>query len=305
MKKIVFLIVTIVAMLSTSAQNLDSFDSFFGKDSTFWNVGFYIIDLPVANMGYYVSGDTSLDGHNYKLINEYEYYYPGFSEEQDNGLICMMREDTLTGRLWFRYLDGREVMVVDMSLSVGDTIGPIAIEPLSIGSWDSTGYYVVIREENNPGGKTLYLRGAVDGRPNEMTFIEGIGSDALFWQAWTSRQRPFFGNCGSDLFCVHKDGEHVYQGFEGLEDCKAPFLEINAVGNQGKMTLCPNPTTDRITIDGLQGVCHIDLYNALGKHVKSMSGDNRTIDVADLPMGVYLIRITAGNHSFTTKLIKK
>ena len=52
----------------------------------------------------------------------------------------------------------------------------------------------------------------------------------------------------------------------------------------------PNPTKDRIVIEGIEAV-KVQVYNALGKMVKTETGSNE-ISVSGLPEGVYLLRIT-------------
>ena len=71
----------------------------------------------------------------------------------------------------------------------------------------------------------------------------------------------------------------------------ANFVSIDAVDEtEGKsFTLWPNPAFQTVYIDGVE-VDEVQVYNTLGQVVKTMRGTNE-ITVAELPQGVYLVRI--------------
>jgi len=58
-------------------------------------------------------------------------------------------------------------------------------------------------------------------------------------------------------------------------------------------TVHPNPTTGTATIIG-QGLKSAEVYNTLGQHVASATGDDEwfTVDLSGLPVGVYFVNIT-------------
>ncbi|MCR5064616.1 MAG: C10 family peptidase [Bacteroidales bacterium] len=60
-------------------------------------------------------------------------------------------------------------------------------------------------------------------------------------------------------------------------------------------TLYPNPATNSVTVNGLNGVAVI--FDIMGRQVKSiaLNGDSATIDISNLPNGLYIIR--SGNTS--------
>jgi photosystem II stability/assembly factor-like uncharacterized protein len=71
----------------------------------------------------------------------------------------------------------------------------------------------------------------------------------------------------------------------------ANFVSIDAVDEtEGKsFTLWPNPASQTVYIDGVAAV-EVQINNALGQEVKTVRGTNE-ITVAELPQGVYLVRI--------------
>ena len=67
------------------------------------------------------------------------------------------------------------------------------------------------------------------------------------------------------------------------------------------VTIYPNPATDRVVIEGIEAA-EVQVYNALGQIVKTVRDANE-IPVADLPQGVYMLRIAdAEGRIFTEKV---
>lgn len=56
-----------------------------------------------------------------------------------------------------------------------------------------------------------------------------------------------------------------------------------------ELFIYPNPAKEKVTIEGIEAT-EVEVYNALGRLVKTMQGSNE-ISVAELPQGVYLLRI--------------
>ena len=71
----------------------------------------------------------------------------------------------------------------------------------------------------------------------------------------------------------------------------ANFVSIDAVDEtEGKsFTLWPNPASQTVYIDGVEAD-EVQVYNTLGQEVKTVRGTNE-ISVAELPQGIYLVRI--------------
>ena len=79
---------------------------------------------------------------------------------------------------------------------------------------------------------------------------------------------------------------------------------ITGVGegeDKGGITILPNPTNGVVRIEGAN-VAEVQVYNALGRLVKTMQGSNE-ISVAELPQGVYLVRILdAEGRAYTNRV---
>ena len=85
----------------------------------------------------------------------------------------------------------------------------------------------------------------------------------------------------------------------------AAFFEGTGVDEDGlaNVSLYPNPANDIIHIEGLEGEHEVQIYNAIGMLVMTttLQGDSE-INICDLPIGYYLIRID--NHR-AVKFIKE
>lgn len=69
--------------------------------------------------------------------------------------------------------------------------------------------------------------------------------------------------------------------------------------------LYPNPTTDVINITGLSQPVAIELYSIHGRLLKSINQVENSIDISDLPAGVYILNLTLWNKATKRNIIVK
>ncbi len=65
----------------------------------------------------------------------------------------------------------------------------------------------------------------------------------------------------------------------------------------------PNPTTDYIVVSGLTGSSKAEIYYVTGQLVQETTFTNETRMDFSLTAGVYLVKVSNGNQSFTRKII--
>lgn len=94
------------------------------------------------------------------------------------------------------------------------------------------------------------------------------------------------------------------------ENLSAGILDVAKNSNQ--WTIYPNPSSDRITVESLDPTAQVEaitLYDLTGKRIKTVNYEvfdqSQSIDVADLPGGVYVLNIESGQTVFTKKFVKK
>jgi hypothetical protein len=100
---------------------------------------------------------------------------------------------------------------------------------------------------------------------------------------------------------------------ENPEACIDFIVPLGNVGisENPRMTnfnLYPNPAGDQLTVDNIDGVNKIEVFNVMGEVVKSINNLSTaavTIRTSDLTSGVYFITLYNENDVQTTKFIKK
>ena len=73
-----------------------------------------------------------------------------------------------------------------------------------------------------------------------------------------------------------------------------------------RIHLYPNPTTSTIEINGLPGVCQIELFNVMGNKCKSLLSNsvNASFDISEMKSGTYFTFIRNETSAYTYKIIK-
>ena len=101
---------------------------------------------------------------------------------------------------------------------------------------------------------------------------------------------------------------HVYQGDNIIRDPRAPAPSAIAQIGDIVSNIYPNPATTQLTIDlKEEGRADVTIYNVLGQAIQQESLNNlqTTIDIANLPAGVYMVKVMQNNKAHTVKLFKE
>lgn len=78
-----------------------------------------------------------------------------------------------------------------------------------------------------------------------------------------------------------------------------------SVQTEDQFNLYPNPTSDKVTIDG-PGAYNGAIYNSIGQKVISLDANGmETIDVSKLPEGFYTVQLSTSKGILTERLIIK
>ena len=81
-------------------------------------------------------------------------------------------------------------------------------------------------------------------------------------------------------------------------------LEVIDIQSPSSIKVYPNPTSDFITFENnnSEQFLSIDLLDYAGKHIKSFTPNNASINLSDLTTGIYLLQITTEKGNFCEKI---
>lgn len=91
-------------------------------------------------------------------------------------------------------------------------------------------------------------------------------------------------------------------------EAECDFLNVSDSSLKSKVSIYPNPAQDYIEFKNLESmkIVSVNIYDASGKAVKSINGNQSRVNVQDLPKGVYIVKAKTSSHiTLTDKLIKK
>ena len=265
------------------AGRVKSYKSIFGNDTTQWN---YLTSYNVADLLYTLIykayGDTLMNDTNYRWLYE-DYYQWGMV----SGVAGMIREDTMTGRVWVRYLeDTADYLIMDLSLDVNDTF---LIRNKIDSKYDKK---VKVEEiEYNQYGKNVVL-----GR-DYGSFIEGVGTDIMI--------RAFEYDTYYELLCAYQDDELIYVG--PRDTCNLWINTGTHDARQGNFKIYPNPASGPIMFETVEaGPWTVRISSLDGQLLYStkIEGDNRQIDLSPFAQGIYFITVRSRDFVVTQKVVK-
>ena len=265
----IYTLLALLLMAGGVTMQAQEYESYFGADSTRLNVLQYCIDWVTTGYMEINTADTvHVNGHDYLHATPRGIFF-------ENAELYF-REETATGRLYryFPMIDEEEVLLCDMSLTVGDTF-------YQISNWGTAHPSVVESVSFENGRKVIRFALPVYPWHDALTFREGI-----FPNNFPIGYLDYYG-CESNLLCEYKDGKQVFENPE-YNTC---YIDETSVQEQDlqHVSLYPNPAKETVLIEGITAA-EVQVYNALGQMVKTVK-DNNEINVAGLPEGAYLLRI--------------
>ncbi|MCB9299802.1 MAG: T9SS type A sorting domain-containing protein [Lewinellaceae bacterium] len=235
----------------------------------------------------WLEGDSMLDATTYKIV-----WAVNCGDPQPSGFL---REDTSTGRLWFRENgQSAEKLIMDLSLQEGDIF--------YFDDASSSPYEIAVdKVEIIDGRRVVFFSkeqiNCITVEDLPIRFIEGIGpSPGFFYSAspLNSISIPLL------LSCVLKGDSLLYQetavSWVGCDyDCiTADIGELQYP--PVKVTLSPNPFSEStsITITGLsQRAVYFSLYGPRGRLLRreQLLSPSFELRRGALPAGLYFYRI--------------
>ena len=224
---------------------------------------------------YTVSGIKLLDNDNNVLAAKHNNYH--FSGNDDDGDYTNREHVYLHNVI---HEDGYG-NVVEWTVS--------ELLPMDFGQWIEE--IIVIDYENN---FAYYLHNNLDGSPIDSVFIEDItfsrtDSTIIHINAW-----DWASGSTHDL-----DYLKIYAEYD---DTPVYVKESNP--NLNEIIIFPNPATDIINLQEITGKYKYKIINLTGRILQAGTEKENTINIQNIPVGIYILQITNNNQIFTNKFIK-
>ncbi|MDT0557084.1 T9SS type A sorting domain-containing protein [Ichthyenterobacterium sp. W332] len=89
----------------------------------------------------------------------------------------------------------------------------------------------------------------------------------------------------------------------GMESFMFSLLNVEEVTNNLELSVYPNPTKDRVTIQTEMLLDHVELYDITGKRIAIFY--TKDINVSNLNSGVYLMKIRLENATVVKRVVKE
>ena len=172
-----------------------------------------------------------------------------------------------------------------------------------------------LREE-----KILYDFADIESYDPDGKFFQYAGDDCSYYSSESS-DTPL-GNWATEWRALHTENTDWYNCEAAHSDALnanlkayAAWAMFVAIANNNVMSVSaiskmalsvyPNPVTNVLSIDSETPLTKVEVYSMLGKKVKEVNSDFKSISTNNLSNGVYIIRIYSENGLATKKLIKR
>ena len=88
----------------------------------------------------------------------------------------------------------------------------------------------------------------------------------------------------------------------------ANLINTEGLGEQGNIIVVyPNPVSDKLTVEAAEAIGTVEVYNLVGALVYSQKDCSNKVEIntADLPSGIYFVRLTMGEGTQVRRFVKK
>ena len=158
--------------------------------------------------------------------------------------------------------------------------------------------YIRAKFTENGWGVSMLWEEDMPGVGRSVAYTE---DDGLSWTFYSGYGLPTY-----RLYDIDGTDTTFYISCAGGNVLKSRQFTLMGTGENVSQVVAvyPNPARGRVVIEGIEAV-EIQVYNTLGRVVKTVWGTNE-IPVADLPQGVFMLRIMdAEGKVYTNKITKR
>ncbi len=238
--------------------------------------------------------------------------YPGVAQSEDNGETWTLKEDVTNitvGISYAHFYDKNHIRLFGVfQVSEYNCYGLLdtydGFDSFETVGGETSGYfqfyeeYIRAKFTENGWGVSMLWEEDMPGVGRSVAYTE---DDGLSWTFYSGYGLPTY-----RLYDIDGTDTTFYISCAGGNVLKSRQFTLMGTGENVSQVVAvyPNPARDRVVIEGIEAV-EIQVYNTLGRVVKTVRGTNE-IPVADLPEGVFMLRIMdAEGKVYTNKITKR
>lgn len=270
-----------VALIAQQPSFPDSnvvFVNSFYQELPFGQIGWPYQLMEVTN--FCVDGSDTLIANDTfkKVIKCPEQVYHGAYRSENRKVYFVPKDST------------NQFLLYDFSVEVGDTIPQVYFEYFYGDGMFLTDYVIYHID-------TIFVNGNPHKRIND-NWVEGIGNLQGFLL------EPFFNisQYRVELTCMSIENT-VYFPMQDVTPCPLDLAVSDVI--LPKIAISPNPTSDKLIIEGINDAAEINVINAQGKTVDFRRLSTHELAVSDLVAGVYFVQVTQNKQLAIVKFVKK
>jgi len=305
-KKLFFMLplAILLGIFTASAQNMNDDYHPLVQEGKVWVQSIIKPDQKEAWFFYSLHSDTIVNGKKYKKMYESRGQYT--QHPYDWNVRYLFREDE-NRKVWIKPVYATdEYLLYDFSLQIGDTVKcyypyhwPTNLPPVLVSEITDYNYFGDVR-------KVFWFTETISDFGK--CWIEGIGSS----YGPTKEATPY-----SEVFlkCYYEKRDLVYCRdfiYDFLHICYLPFLGFLDIGendydvNAG-INIYPNPANDILFIENSKNIDirTISILNIYGQIVREFEPHTTQLEISNIPVGIYFLKIATEQGDVMKKVIKQ
>lgn len=282
--------ITLLLLLSFFINHNSYSQKYIDKTSQWYEVTGDVYDNWYTFSNQRVEKDTILNGKEYyKMLTTYDDLYldsstfDTLSYKKGMHSTWYLREDD---KKFYRFSDGKENLIIDFNLKIGDTVGPLYLSQKVI-SIDSFMFKGQMRKKY----KTSFSQYIYEGIAGSTGITTGVN--------WFPSES--FGR----LKCYYQDGESIDLepiccALHAMTDTclyiEPKTTAINEIYRWNDLNVYPNPATDVLHFG--QPLNNVRIFNLLGEEVIVSKQTSSSISIQSLPNGMYVLKSSGRTAKF-------
>ncbi len=251
-----------------------------------------------------VTKESTIDGVNY-YYNTIDTVYNDSILSANSTLSLTVASGEITGDTLFGYLNNSLTLILDLKdfMAVYDTA---SVDPYVMGIDDDWTEGLTMSATDNQYQYTVTINQLAYDTEVQYSYRNGN-----FWENTNLLLRSAI--VEGDTTITNSFGDFYASDDDDSDSSESSIIiksDDDATNNDDdasviNISIYPNPVANYLNVSGMEDSMHVNIYDLTGTLVLTHSGNTNSINVSDLPKGIYVVRLYDQNESiYTTQIIK-